>query len=139
MMSGDSNDQELQDIAGTVYDILRLIRDPEKDATLEDLQVIREEGIVVSKFNEDKYLIRIEFVPTVPHCSLATLIGLCIRVKLSRTLPYSYKLDISLAPGSHSTEEDVNKQINDKERVAAALENPSLAKIVEECLVEEDY
>lgn len=28
----------------------------------------------------------------------------------------------------------VNKQINDKERVAAAIENPDLRKIVEECV-----
>ncbi|XP_068217063.1 cytosolic iron-sulfur assembly component 2A isoform X2 [Palaemon carinicauda] len=111
-MSGGSDDQELQDVAGTVYDVLRLIKDPEKEATLEDLEVIREEGIKVSRFNDDKYLIKIEFVPTVPHCSLATLIGLCIRVKLGRTLPYPYKVDINLAPGSHSTEEDGFKQTN---------------------------
>lgn len=28
----------------------------------------------------------------------------------------------------------VNKQLNDKERVAAALENPALVKTVEDCL-----
>ena len=33
----------------------------------------------------------------------------------------------------------VNKQVNDKERVAAALENPSLLPIVEECIREADY
>lgn len=33
----------------------------------------------------------------------------------------------------------VNKQINDKERVAAAMENPNLRKIVEECLQEVQY
>lgn len=33
----------------------------------------------------------------------------------------------------------VNKQINDKERVAAALENPSLMQVVEKCLEEKDY
>lgn len=32
----------------------------------------------------------------------------------------------------------VNKQINDKERVAAALENPNLLRAVEECLEERD-
>jgi hypothetical protein len=32
----------------------------------------------------------------------------------------------------------VNKQINDKERVAAAMENPNLKKIVEDCLKEPD-
>jgi len=32
----------------------------------------------------------------------------------------------------------VNKQINDKERVAAAMENPSLRDVVEKCIEEEE-
>ena len=32
----------------------------------------------------------------------------------------------------------VNKQINDKERIAAAMENPNLKKIVEDCISNED-
>lgn len=32
----------------------------------------------------------------------------------------------------------VNKQVNDKERVAAAMENPNLNKIVENCIKEEE-
>lgn len=32
----------------------------------------------------------------------------------------------------------VNKQINDKERIAAAMENPNLREIVETCIKEED-
>ena len=49
-------------------------------------------------------MISVQFTPTVPHCSLATLIGLCIRVKLQENLPFQYKLDIKLTPGSHDTE-----------------------------------
>ena len=33
----------------------------------------------------------------------------------------------------------VNKQINDKERIIAAMENPNLREIVEECIKEKDY
>ena len=40
------------------------------------------------------------------------------------------QVDISVTPGTHSTEEAVNKQLNDKERVAAALENPNLVDMV---------
>ncbi|KAF1861460.1 hypothetical protein Lal_00025788 [Lupinus albus] len=43
-------------------------------------------------------------------------------------------VDIRVAPGSHATEAAVNKQLNDKERVAAALENPNLLDMVDECL-----
>lgn len=32
----------------------------------------------------------------------------------------------------------VNKQINDKERVAAALENPNLLKLVMDCISDVD-
>lgn len=54
---------------------------------------------------------RIEFNPTVPHCSLATLIGLCIRVKVQRNLPHNIKLDIYIKKGAHNTE-DESKWIN---------------------------
>lgn len=37
---------------------------------------------------------RLQFTPTVEHCSMATLIGLCIRVRLMRSLPARFKLDI---------------------------------------------
>lgn len=35
---------------------------------------------------------RVQFTPTVQHCSMATLIGLCIRVKLLRALPPRFKV-----------------------------------------------
>ncbi|CAL5436294.1 unnamed protein product [Camellia sinensis] len=76
----------------------------------------------------------VTFTPTVEHCSMATVIGLCLRVKLMRSLPLHYKVDIRVAPGTHATEAAVNKQLNDKERVAAALENPNLVDMVDECL-----
>jgi len=119
-----------------VFDIVKDIRDPELPQTLEELHVIEEEFIKIDKIENDEYIIKIEFTPTVPHCSLATLIGLCLRVKLERSLPYKFKLDIFLSRGTHSTENEINKQINDKERIAAAMENPNLKKIVEECILD---
>lgn len=96
-----------------------------------------------------------------PHCSLATLIGLCIRVKIERNIPHKLKLDIYIKKGAHTTEDEskfscsrctssqieiidflffisVNKQINDKERIAAAMENPNLKNLVEDCIKEEE-
>ncbi|XP_038669219.1 cytosolic iron-sulfur assembly component 2A isoform X2 [Scyliorhinus canicula] len=89
-----------------VYDIIRTIRDPEKPNSLEELEVVAEDCIEVKSLDDDDYLIIIRFTPTVPHCSLATLIGLCLRVKLQRCLPYKHKLEIYISEGSHSTEED---------------------------------
>ncbi|KAJ6662848.1 hypothetical protein lerEdw1_011052 [Lerista edwardsae] len=121
-----------------VYDIIRTIRDPEKPRTLEELDVVTESCVEVLETGEDEFLVTIRFTPTVPHCSLATLIGLCLRIKLQRCLPFKHKLEIYISEGAHSTEEDINKQINDKERVAAAMENPTLREIVEQCVLEPD-
>lgn len=110
---------------------IRDIVDPEHPYTLEQLSVVSEEAVDVDDAGS---VVRVQFTPTVEHCSMATLIGLCIRVKLLRALPPRFKLDIALAPGSHASEAAVNKQLNDKERVAAALENPSLVDMVDRCL-----
>ena len=125
-------------------DLIRDISDPEHPHTLEELNVIREDLISVRQVNsesgeEEEIWVKIEFTPTVPHCSLATLIGLCLRVKLERSLQQKFKLDISVTEGTHSIEGDVNKQINDKERVAAAMENPNLREMVEQCIKEVEY
>lgn len=138
---GNQLDEELQSLAADVYDIIKDIQDPEKPNTLEDLKVVFEEGVRMTRLNdvEDAYIVHITFTPTVPHCSLATLIGLCIRIKLERSLPYKHKVDIKITEGTHSTEDSINKQINDKERIAAAMENPNLKELVERCIAERDY
>ncbi|KAL8498561.1 hypothetical protein ACS0TY_021773 [Phlomoides rotata] len=113
------------------HSINKDIKDPEHPLSLEQLNVITEDAIEV---NDKRSYVRVTFKPTVEHCSMATVIGLCLRVKLMRSLPPRYKVDIRVAPGSHATEAAVNKQLNDKERVAAALENPNLVDMVDECL-----
>uniref|UniRef100_A0A2K5XT65 Cytosolic iron-sulfur assembly component 2A n=1 Tax=Mandrillus leucophaeus TaxID=9568 RepID=A0A2K5XT65_MANLE len=110
----------MEEKALEVYDLIRTIRDPEKPNTLEELEVVSESCVEVQEINEE-YLVIIRFTPTVPHCSLATLIGLCLRVKLQRCLPFKHNLEIYISEGTHSTEEDINKQINDKQRVANGL------------------
>lgn len=69
--------------------MIRTIRDPEKPNTLEELDVVTEKCVEVQELGDDEYLIIIRFSPTVPHCSLATLIGVCVRndkMKPSRDL-----------------------------------------------------
>ncbi|KAI5684196.1 hypothetical protein M9H77_05424 [Catharanthus roseus] len=110
---------------------VRDIRDPEHPYSLEQLSVLSEESITV---DEKLGRILITFTPTIQHCSMATVIGLCLREKLKDYFPPHFKVDIKVAPGSHADEESVNKQLNDKERIAAALENPNLRQLVDECL-----
>ena len=114
-----------------VFDLVRTINDPEHPLTLEQLNVTQLPLITV---NDTTSTITLNFTPTIPHCSMATLIGLCIRVRLLRSLPGRFKVDISITKGAHATEEAINKQLNDKERVAAALENSHLLDIVNKCL-----
>ncbi|KAG6577255.1 Protein AE7-like 1, partial [Cucurbita argyrosperma subsp. sororia] len=115
---------------------VRDIRDPEHPYSLEQLSVLSEESITV---DEKLGRILITFTPTIQHCSMATVIGLCLRVKLKHFFPPHYKVDIKVSPGSHANEESVNKQLNDKERVAAALENPNLRQLVDECLDSSEF
>ncbi|KAJ6814099.1 protein AE7 [Iris pallida] len=122
---------EIFDILFMHYFHVRDIKDPEHPYSLEELKVVTEDSIEV---NDKQSCVRVTFTPTVEHCSMATVIGLCLRVKLMRSLPPRYKVDIRVAPGTHATEAAVNKQLNDKERVAAALENPNLVEMVDECL-----
>ncbi|PPQ67647.1 hypothetical protein CVT25_012675 [Psilocybe cyanescens] len=112
-----------------IYDLIRSIYDPEHPNTLEELRVVSAPQVMVGVNS-----VKVEFTPTVPHCGMSTLIGLCIRVRLLRSLPERFKVDIFVKPGSHQSENAVNKQLNDKERVAAALENPVLLDTVEQCL-----
>ncbi|PON94767.1 Protein AE [Trema orientale] len=125
------DEQEIFDILLNDTEKICIFKYPEHPYSLEELKVITEDAIEV---NDHRSYVRVTFTPTVEHCSMATIIGLCLRVKLIRSLPSRYKVDIRVAPGSHATEAAVNKQLNDKERVAAALENPSLLDMVDECL-----
>ncbi|KAJ3741708.1 hypothetical protein DFH05DRAFT_1502268 [Lentinula detonsa] len=124
----DEDEEEAID-QDEIFDLIKNIYDPEHPNTLEELHVVSAPQIDIAENR-----VKVEFTPTVPHCGMSTLIGLSIRVRLIRSLPTRFKLDIVVKPGSHQSEHAVNKQLNDKERVAAALENPALVKTVEDCL-----
>ena len=57
-------------------ELIRDIRDPEREETLEELDVVQDTLITVARVSKSSsYHVRIEFVPTVQHCSLANTIG----------------------------------------------------------------
>jgi metal-sulfur cluster biosynthetic enzyme len=89
-------------------DLIKTIQDPEKPNSLEDLGVVSEDGVSVDRLapNSEELVISVKLVPTVPHCSLATLIGLCVRVRLERELQSRHKLDIFIAEGTHETADE---------------------------------
>ncbi|XP_071257536.1 cytosolic iron-sulfur assembly component 2B-like isoform X2 [Salvelinus alpinus] len=110
----------------------RSINDPEHPLSLEELNVVEQVRVRV---DDQENTVGVEFTPTIPHCSMATLIGLSIKVKLLRSLPERFKIDVHITPGTHASEDAVNKQLADKERVAAALENSQLLEVVNQCLI----
>nr|CAD7202440.1 unnamed protein product [Timema douglasi]CAD7414263.1 unnamed protein product [Timema poppensis] len=114
-----------------VFDLIREINDPEHPLTLEQLNVVEENLIMV---DNEHNTITVQFTPTIPHCSMASLIGLAIRVQLLRVLPSRFKVNVRLTPGTHASEREVNKQLADKERVAAALENLNLVEVINQCI-----
>jgi len=143
-----------------IFDIVRTIQDPEHPLTLEQLNVVRAELIEVfdkkgesagdddgddDDLNGDNIpmrgkkkkkfsTVRVQFTPTIPHCSMATLIGLSLRVKLLRSIPSRFKVTVQIEDGTHVSEHAVNKQLGDKERVRAALENEHLLGVVNRCI-----
>ncbi|KAL3971763.1 homeodomain interacting protein kinase [Sarotherodon galilaeus] len=127
------DDREIFDILFKCFTLhlIRSINDPEHPLSLEELNVVEQVRV---KVNDAENTVGVEFTPTIPHCSMATLIGLSIKVKLLRSLPDRFKIDVCITPGTHASEEAVNKQLADKERVAAALENASLLEVVNQCL-----
>ncbi|GAA5922406.1 hypothetical protein JCM3775_005717 [Rhodotorula graminis] len=138
-LSGDTDTDlaavnDLEDLIDQdeIFDLIRSISDPEHPLTLEQLAVVSAPQITVR--NGTRPSVLVEFTPTIPHCSMATLIGLSLRVRLLRSLPERFKVDIKVKEGTHQSENAVNKQLNDKERVAAALENNHLLSVVQQCL-----
>mmetsp|Transcript_11124 Transcript_11124/g.24790 ORF Transcript_11124/g.24790 Transcript_11124/m.24790 type:complete len:283 (-) Transcript_11124:21-869(-) len=120
-----------------IFDIIRNVQDPEHPLTLEQLGVVSREQISVTDQTGTGgpfSTLDVRFTPTIPHCSMATQIGLCLVVKLSRSLP-RFKTTVRIEPGTHASEKAINKQLADKERVCAALENKHLLAIVNKCII----
>lgn len=119
--------------AQEIFDLISSISDPEHPLTLAQLAVVNLVDIYVPDHQADKSKIceiLIKITPTITHCSLATLIGLGIRVRLERCLPPRFRIKILIKEGTHQSENQVNKQLNDKERVAAACENDQLLSVI---------
>ncbi|KAK4193294.1 hypothetical protein QBC35DRAFT_101305 [Podospora australis] len=123
-----------------IYDLIATISDPEHPTTLGQLSVVRLPDIHLAPPPTERLgpnslvTVAVELTPTVNHCSLATVIGLAVRCRLEQTLPPNYRVDVTMKDGSHAQDDQVNKQLGDKERVAAALENDTLRKMLDDML-----
>eukprot|EP00667_Euglena_gracilis_P029945 EG_transcript_40527 len=140
---GDCSDPPFDFDAADVMAIVGPIRDPELPFSLEQLGVVEEARIAVAVerrpgpgFPSGYGTVSISLRPTVPHCSFVQHIALCIHARLRALLPpaIGWKVDLRLEPGSHLQQGATERQINDKERVAAALECPTIWPEVERCI-----
>jgi metal-sulfur cluster biosynthetic enzyme len=125
--------QQLTNLA----DLISTISDPEHPLSLGSLAVINLLDIHIVPPTSPKSQIStvvVELTPTVNHCSLATVIGLGVRVRLEQALSPRFRIDVRIKEGTHGTAEAVTKQLGDKERVAAALENMALLAVIRKML-----
>ncbi|KAF2277494.1 uncharacterized protein EI97DRAFT_374739 [Westerdykella ornata] len=132
--SCDSDDDSVEDIDELeIYDLISSISDPEHPLSLGSLAVVNLPDIHIyppTSPHSKISTVVVEITPTITHCSLATVIGLGVRVRLEQALPPRFRVDVRVKKGTHSTDEAVNKQLGDKERVAAALENDTLMDVI---------
>ncbi|KAL4483940.1 hypothetical protein ABPG72_013946 [Tetrahymena utriculariae] len=141
-MDRQKTQEEIESILDDTFYIISTIRDPEFPQTLGDLNVIQRQNLHFKQVQissgqkrNEMYLgiIQIIWVPTVPHCHLASQIGLSIITKLQQELPNydEYKIEILVKEGTHQDKSQLDKQINDKERVCAAQENEHLMQFIQ--------
>ncbi|KAK6336453.1 hypothetical protein TWF696_002006 [Orbilia brochopaga] len=123
-----------------IYDLISTISDPEHPLSLGELAVINLPHIHISHGTPTPENptpmshVLVEITPTINHCSLATVIGLGVRVRLEQALPPRFRIDVKIREGTHQSTDQVSKQLNDKERVAAACENETLMGVLSNML-----
>ncbi len=138
--SDSDNDSMVEPIdEQEIYDLISTISDPEHPLSLGSLAVVSLPDISIkptipSRPQSTLRTVTVLVTPTITHCSLATVIGLGVRVRLEQSLPARFRVDVKIKEGTHSTAEEVNKQLADKERVAAAMENGTLMGVVKKML-----
>ena len=101
--------------------------------TLEELRVVDPELVkVVVDPASNLVNVEITWVPTTPTCGLALNIALCLRTKLNMEFSEAKraKIDILVAENKHNEKAAIDKQVNDKERVSAAMENENVREVV---------
>lgn len=126
-----------------IFELIRDITDPEHPQTLEELNVVdpslihiyedKEEGTNIRCCGVVK-IISVSFRPTIQFCSMASLIGLSLKIQLMKYINDEYLVLVNVAKDGHVQERELNKQLNDKDRVNAAMESESVMILVNELI-----
>lgn len=138
-VSSESDDDEVREEIDEqeVYDLISTISDPEHPLSLGSLGVVTLSDIEIlppSSPRSKISTVTVLITPTTSACSLTTVIGLGVKVRLMQALPPRFRIDVRIKAGTSNTAGEVNKQLSDKERVAAAMENRNLVQVVNQML-----
>lgn len=139
-----SNSEEDDDAAAReeidaqeVFDLIAPIMDPEHPLSLGSLGVVNLADITLfppSTPTSRISAVQVLLTPTTSACSLTTVIGLGVKVRLTEALPPRFRVDVRIKEGTSASAPEANKQLADKERVAAAMENRNLIGMVQHML-----
>ncbi|KAF7195151.1 hypothetical protein HII31_03357 [Pseudocercospora fuligena] len=136
--ASDDDDEAREEIdEQEVYDLISSITDPEHPLTLGSLGVVNLEDIKIIPPSSPRSRIssvQVLITPTTSACSLTTVIGLGVKVRLVNALPPRFRVDVRIKEGTSTSADEANKQLGDKERVAAAMENRNLINMVNHML-----
>nr|UXY87701.1 protein AE7-like 1 [Cryptomonas curvata] len=125
-----------------VLSLLKEIRDPEFPCYLLDLDVLSTEKIIIENHLLNQNIcIAIVVAPTYNKCSMSTVIGLSIENILFNRITgtffkfyfpqtWSWKSCVFIPSKFHIKGFMITKQLNDKERISAAIENRSIRNII---------
>lgn len=134
---------QLQNVTNeSIFQLIRNITDPEHPYSLEQLSIVSVGDIKVYELTSNEVQCRsgqpiktveVTFTPTVPHCSMAGIIGLCIHFQLKKFVN-SHLIIVKIKKDTHSTYQSLNKQLYDKDRVMAAFENEGMIDLINSCI-----
>lgn len=118
-----------------IFSLISNIRDPEHPHTLAELSIVSPKNIIKIQL-ENIIHWQINITPTIPHCSLASIIGLCIiyKIKKNSILEFNSNFSVQITSGTHVNDVTITKQLMDKDRVKAAFENEHILDIILSCI-----
>ena len=131
------NDNKIEDEIDNyeIFDLIRNINDPEHPYNLEELNIISLDDILVDNINR---IIKVYFTPTIDNCGFASLIGLSIKKKLLNFISPRYNIDVFIKEPKNESDKNINKQMNDKERLEASNLNKNLVNLYSMVAIDSD-
>ena len=118
-----------------IFDLIRNMNDPEHPYNLEELNIISLDDIIVDNINR---IITVYFTPTIENCGFASLIGLSIKKKLLNFISPKYNIDVLIKEQKNESDKNLNKQMNDKERLEASILNKNIVEFCSTSTIDTD-